>query len=112
MSGHDDMNPGSFPPMSSTTSESQVLDNVPKQLFIGGEWRDAAGSATLSVEDPSTEESLCEVADASEEDARAALDAAVEAQGAFRDMGPRERSDILRRAFRTDMGRTGGAPPV
>src|SRR3954452_2727157 len=105
MRGHDDMNPGSFPPMSATTSESQVLDNVPKQLFIGGEWRDAAGSATLSVEDPSTEESLCEVADASEEDARGALDAAVEAQGAFRDMGPRERSDILRRPFDTIMGR-------
>src|SRR3954468_18364873 len=93
------MNPGSFSPMSATTSESQVVDNVPKQLFIGGEWRDAAGSATLSVEDPSTGESLCEVADASEEDARAALDAAGEAQGSFREMGPRERSDILRRAF-------------
>jgi succinate-semialdehyde dehydrogenase/glutarate-semialdehyde dehydrogenase len=99
------MNPGSFSLMSATTSESQVVDNVPKQLFIGGEWRDAAGSATLSVEDPSTGESLCEVADASEEDARAALDAAVEAQGEFREMGPRERSDILRRAFDTIMGR-------
>ena len=53
-------------------AEQKILDEVPKQLYIGGEWRDGA-KGTLSVEDPSTGESLCEVADASTDDAKAAL---------------------------------------
>ena len=51
-----------------------------KRLLIGGEWRDASGGETFAVEDPSTGETLCEVADATPDDARAALDAAVAAQ--------------------------------
>jgi succinate-semialdehyde dehydrogenase/glutarate-semialdehyde dehydrogenase len=80
------------------SQEQQVLDQVPKQLYIGGEWRDGA-KGTLGVEDPSTGETLCEVADASVDDARAALDAAVEAGSAFATHPPRERGEILRRAF-------------
>jgi succinate-semialdehyde dehydrogenase / glutarate-semialdehyde dehydrogenase len=80
------------------SQEQQVVDQVPKQLYIGGEWRDGA-KGTLSVEDPSTGESLCEVADASVDDAKAALDAAVDAGPEFAKMAPRERGEILRRAF-------------
>jgi succinate-semialdehyde dehydrogenase / glutarate-semialdehyde dehydrogenase len=80
------------------SQEQQVVDQVPKQLYIAGEWRDGA-KGTLSVEDPSTEESLCEVADASVDDAKAALDAAVDAGPEFSAMAPRERGEILRRAF-------------
>jgi succinate-semialdehyde dehydrogenase/glutarate-semialdehyde dehydrogenase len=80
------------------SQEQQVLDQVPKQLYIGGEWRDGA-KGTLGVEDPSTGQTLCEVADASVADARAALDAAVEAGPAFATYPPRERGEILRRAF-------------
>src|SRR3977135_4469513 len=88
--------------MSTTTAsnEQRVVDQVPKQLYIGGEWRDGA-KGTLSVEDPSTGESLCEVADASVDDAKAALDAAVDAGPEFAAMAPRERGEILRRAFET-----------
>jgi succinate-semialdehyde dehydrogenase / glutarate-semialdehyde dehydrogenase len=82
------------------SAEQQVLDQVPKQLYIGGEWRDGS-KGSLAVEDPSTGESLCEVADASEDDARAALDAAVDAGAEFARMAPRERGEILRRAFET-----------
>src|SRR5947208_9682611 len=82
----------------SPTQEQQVIDQVPKQLYIGGEWRDG-GEGTVGVEDPSTGETLCEVADASAEDATAALDAAVEAGPSFADHPPRERGEILRRAF-------------
>jgi succinate-semialdehyde dehydrogenase/glutarate-semialdehyde dehydrogenase len=78
--------------------EQQVLDRVPKQLYIGGEWRDGA-KGTLAVEDPATGETLCEVADASADDARAALDAAVAIAAEWRDHPPRERGEILRRAF-------------
>src|SRR3954447_6860072 len=80
-------------------SEAEVLDAVPKQLYIGGEWRDAAEGGTLAVEDPSTGETLCEVADAQPEDALAALDAATEAQADWAKHPPRERGEILRRAF-------------
>ena len=80
------------------SQEQQVVDQVPKQLYIAGEWRDGA-KGTLTVEDPSTEEPLCDVADASVDDARAALDAAVDAGPEFAAMAPRERGEILRRAF-------------
>ncbi|HEY2317737.1 MAG TPA: NAD-dependent succinate-semialdehyde dehydrogenase [Solirubrobacteraceae bacterium] len=82
------------------SQEQQIVDQVPKQLYIAGEWRDGA-KGTIAVEDPSTEEPLCEVADASVEDARSALDAAVDAGPEFADMPPRERGEILRRAFET-----------
>ena len=88
-----------------TASEEQkVLDQVPKQLYIGGSWHDG-GKGTLSVEDPSTGESLVEVADASPEDARAALDAAVEAGPEWAQHPPRERGEILRRAFEAIVSR-------
>src|SRR5579859_2596992 len=82
-----------------TASEEQrVVDESPKQLYIGGEWRDGS-KGTLAVEDPSTGEMLCEVADASAEDAKAALDAAVNAGPEWSQHPPRERGEILRRAF-------------
>jgi succinate-semialdehyde dehydrogenase/glutarate-semialdehyde dehydrogenase len=80
------------------TEEQRVVDEVPKQLFIGGEWRDGA-KGTIPVEDPATGETLCEVADASTDDAKAALDAAVEAGPDWSQHPPRERGEILRRAF-------------
>ncbi len=82
----------------SPTQEHEVIDQVPKQLYIGGEWRDG-GEGRLGVEDPSTGEALCEVADASPADAAAALDAAVQAGPEFAGHPPRERGEILRRAF-------------
>jgi succinate-semialdehyde dehydrogenase/glutarate-semialdehyde dehydrogenase len=89
-----------------TASEEQrVVDQVPKQLYIGGEWRDGA-KGTISVEDPATGESLCEVADASEDDAKAALTAAVDAGREWAEHAPRERGEILRRAFETITERT------
>ncbi len=82
-----------------TQSEQSVLDAVPKQLFIGGAWRDATGGGTLPVEDPATGEVLCEIADATIDDAKAALAAADAAFKTFRHVAPRERGDILRRAY-------------
>src|ERR671917_634335 len=85
--------------MSTQTSERTVIDSVNKQLFIGGEWRDAKEGGTLSVEDPATGESLCEVADAQPEDALAALEAADKAQADWARTAPRQRGEILRSAF-------------
>jgi succinate-semialdehyde dehydrogenase / glutarate-semialdehyde dehydrogenase len=79
--------------------ERSVVEAVPKGLFIGGNWRDAGGNATLSVEDPSTGTTLCDVADATPDDAIAALDAAAGAQQSWAETAPRERGEILRGVF-------------
>ncbi len=80
------------------SQEQQVVAQVPKQLYIAGEWRDGA-KGTFAVEDPSTGTALCEVADASADDAVSALDAAADAFPSFAAMAPRDRGEILRRAF-------------
>src|SRR5205814_2328515 len=72
---------------------------APKGLFIGGTWRDASGGATFGVEDPSTQQTLTDVANGTPEDARAALDAAVAAQEQWAATAPRERGEVLRRAY-------------
>jgi succinate-semialdehyde dehydrogenase/glutarate-semialdehyde dehydrogenase len=87
-------------------SEAEVLAAVPKGLLIGGEWRPAASGARLAVEDPATGETLCEVADGSADDAAAALAAAAAAQVAWAVHPPRERGEILRRAFELIAART------
>ncbi len=79
--------------------ETAVVEQAPTQLYIGGEWRDASGGDTLAVEDPSTGETLVEVADATAGDATAALDAAVAVQDEWAQHPPRERGEILRRVF-------------
>ena len=84
----------------SAPEEQKILEQVPKQLYIGGEWRDGS-KGTFSVEDPATGETLVDVADASEEDAKAALDAAAAAGPEWAAYPPRERGEILRRAFET-----------
>jgi succinate-semialdehyde dehydrogenase / glutarate-semialdehyde dehydrogenase len=79
--------------------ESAVLEAVPKQLSIGGAWVDPAEGGTLPVEDPATGEVIAEVADARPDDAVRALDAAVAAQAEWAAHPPRERGEILRRAW-------------
>ncbi|MFC9257534.1 NAD-dependent succinate-semialdehyde dehydrogenase [Amycolatopsis thailandensis] len=83
----------------SSISEAGVVAAVDKELFIGGKWVPAAGGKTFPVLDPSTGEALCEVADASPADGVGALDAAVAAQADWANVAPRERGEILRRAY-------------
>jgi succinate-semialdehyde dehydrogenase/glutarate-semialdehyde dehydrogenase len=85
--------------MSTVTAEQAILGAVKPQLYIGGEWRDGGEGGTLGVEDPSTGETLLEVADATVDDAKEALGAAHETFAQWRDTAPRERGNILRRAF-------------
>ncbi len=77
--------------------EREAIESVPTGLFIGGEW--VTTKATLPVDDPSTGEVLTHVADADPDEAAAALDAAVEAQSSWAATAPRERSEILSRAY-------------
>src|SRR5215207_9248799 len=80
-------------------TERAVVDAAPKQLYIGGEWRDASTGETFDVEDPSTQESLAAVADGTPDDAKAALDACCAVQEQWAAHPPRERGEILRRAW-------------
>jgi succinate-semialdehyde dehydrogenase/glutarate-semialdehyde dehydrogenase len=81
--------------------ECAVVDAVPKQLLVGGRWADAGGGGggTFGVEDPSTGETIAEVADGTPDDALAALAAAHDAQADWGRHPPRERGEILRRAY-------------
>jgi succinate-semialdehyde dehydrogenase / glutarate-semialdehyde dehydrogenase len=85
--------------MTLATAEQAVLDAVRRQLLIGGEWRDGGEGGTIPVEDPATGQTLVEVADATLDDAKAALGAAHATFQTWRDHPPRERGDILRHAF-------------
>src|SRR4051794_11199081 len=81
------------------SSEQAVVEAVPKQLYIGGSWRDGSAEGEIEVEDPATEETIASVANASAEDASAALAACASAQAEWQHTPPRERGEILRRAF-------------
>jgi succinate-semialdehyde dehydrogenase / glutarate-semialdehyde dehydrogenase len=85
--------------MTGAVREQEVLQRVPTDLYIGGQWRAASGGGTLAVEDPATQEPLLEVADAQVEDALAALGSAADKQAEWAATPPRERGEILRRAY-------------
>lgn len=82
-----------------TANISEVLSKVPTGLLINGEWVDAQDGATFDVENPATGEVIATLASAGEADAQAALDAACTVQDEWAATSPRERSNILRRAF-------------
>src|SRR6201999_3258930 len=79
-----------------TITELTGLD-VPTGLLIGGEW--AAGKATFPVVDPATEEPLAEVADGTVSDALDAVSAAYDALPGWAATPPRQRAEVLRKAF-------------
>ena len=71
--------------------------DVPTGLLIGGEW--SKGSATFPVLDPATEEPIAEVADGTVSDALDAVSAAHDALPGWAATPPRQRAEILRKAF-------------
>lgn len=82
----------------------QVIASVPRGQFIGGQW--VVSEATFAVENPATGKPLTEVCDATPEDAAAALDAACSAADSWASTEPRERAEVLRRAFELVIERT------
>ena len=76
-----------------------LLANVPTDLWIGGKWRKSSDGARFDVIDPATENTVASVASASVDDAKAAIDAASGAFEAWAAKKPRERGEILRKAF-------------
>ncbi len=90
---------GPLTPAERETLTSGALAAAPTQLFIGGQWRDAASGNVFDVHNPATGEILTQVADATPEDGIAALEAAAGAQLEWAATPPRVRSELLRAAF-------------
>jgi succinate-semialdehyde dehydrogenase / glutarate-semialdehyde dehydrogenase len=76
-----------------------LLANVPTDLWIGGQWRKASDGKRFDVIDPATENMVASVASATVDDAKAAVEAASAAFPAWAAKKPRERGEILRKAF-------------
>ncbi|WP_028996566.1 NAD-dependent succinate-semialdehyde dehydrogenase [Azohydromonas australica] len=68
------------------------------QLFINGQWLDAADGRTLAVFNPASGQEIGRVAHAGKADLDKALEAAQKGFETWRDMTPAERSKIMRRA--------------
>ena len=78
---------------------TDVLSKVPTDLFIGGTWRAASEGGRFDVLDPATGDVIAQVADGSVEDGLAAVNAAAEAGPGWAATPPRQRAEILRRAW-------------
>jgi succinate-semialdehyde dehydrogenase/glutarate-semialdehyde dehydrogenase len=93
-------------PAAASQREREVLARAPTDLYIGGRWRQARAGGRFPVEDPATGETLVEVADAQLEDALDALAAAADTQAEWAAHPPRERGEILRRAYEAIVAQT------
>ena len=83
--------------MSDKTAD--LVSNLITDLYVGGKAVPAADGRRFDVVDPATGQPITTVADASVDDAIAAIDAADEAAAAWSATAPRARAEILRRAF-------------
>ena len=82
-----------------TPPRERALGMVPAGMPIGGRWVQARSGAVMNVIDPGTEEVIASVPDGAPEDGAAAMDAAARAQASWAATAPRDRGEILRRAF-------------
>ena len=71
-------------------------NGIPTGLFIGGDW--VPGTASFAVTNPADGTEIAQVSDGTAEDAVRALDAAVAAQTAWRDLAPRARANLMHTA--------------
>ena len=85
--------------MTDLGNRTSVETNVPTDCLIGGVWRPASDGGTFEVEDPATGHVITSVASATIEDAVAAVAAAHDALPSWAATAPRDRAEILRRAF-------------
>lgn len=76
-----------------------AIATVNTGTFIDGQWGEAASGARFDVLNPATEEIIATVADGGPEDAQRAIETAGRVQKDWAATPPRERSEILRRAY-------------
>jgi succinate-semialdehyde dehydrogenase / glutarate-semialdehyde dehydrogenase len=77
------------------------------ELFIGGQWRPASDGATFPIIDPSTEQSIAEVASATAADVIDAVEIADKAGKEWAQRAPRDRAEVLRKAWELLVSRKG-----
>jgi succinate-semialdehyde dehydrogenase/glutarate-semialdehyde dehydrogenase len=82
------------------------------QLFINGQWQDAADGRTLAVFNPATGKEIGRVAHAGKADLDRALEAAQKGFETWRDMAPAERAKIMRKAAALIRERAGEIAPL
>ncbi len=73
-------------------------------LYINGQWRPGSAGERFDVLNPADESVLASVASATLDDAKDAMDAAAAAFGPWAAKKPRERAEILRKAFEVMSG--------
>lgn len=78
---------------------------LPTDLLVHGKWRGGSRGERLPVIDPATEDVVAQVAAGEVDDAVAAVDAADAAAGGWAARAPRERGEILRKAFEVMVSR-------
>jgi succinate-semialdehyde dehydrogenase/glutarate-semialdehyde dehydrogenase len=78
---------------------NQALALAPTELLIGGQWVRTASSTEIPVANPANGEILTTVTAGGAPDGLAALDAAAAAAKSWARTPPRQRSEVLRRAF-------------
>jgi succinate-semialdehyde dehydrogenase/glutarate-semialdehyde dehydrogenase len=93
--------------MTNLITDDTISDTIPTDCFIGGQWRAASDGGSFEVEDPATGRTIATVASATVDDGLAAVAAAYDALPDWAGTAPRERGEILRRAFETMTERTG-----
>ena len=81
------------------TPVSELISVRHTDLYIGGSWRPASDGQRIDVTDPATGEVITSVASATVDDGLAAVDAAYQAFRPWAARPPRERAEILRKAF-------------
>ena len=79
------------------SADSVLASPVPLAQFIGNEWVDSTGDATIEVDNPTTEEVIAEVVAGTAEDVAAAVEAASQAFPSWSETSPGERAATLRR---------------
>ncbi len=75
------------------------ISSIPSDLFIDGAWRASSSGKRINVWNPSNEELLATIADATVEDGIAAVDAAANAARTWSTTAPRRRAEILLKAY-------------
>ncbi|WP_078315146.1 NAD-dependent succinate-semialdehyde dehydrogenase [Mycobacterium sp. D16Q16] len=87
------------------TDHSALIDAIPTDLWIGGKQVPSSTGARFPVHNPATGAVLTTVADAATADGATSLDEAVAVQQSWAATAPRERAEILRRAWELVMER-------
>jgi succinate-semialdehyde dehydrogenase/glutarate-semialdehyde dehydrogenase len=82
------------------------------QLFINGQWQDAADGRSLAVFNPATGKEIGRVAQAGKADLDKALEAAQKGFETWRDMPPADRAKIMRTAAALIRERAGEIAPL